>query len=108
MYSFREGYMNHQIKLYAIRVPCSPANTLWLDIHCPSVKPSLAIVSDGGRPFIKFNDVMIGQKVIRPITVQNITDFTLNVRSTTVLHCTCTVIVQEMLILMHFWQASKY
>ena len=35
-------------------------NTLYLEIHCPSVKPSLIVVSESGDNLVNFNKVPIG------------------------------------------------
>ena len=36
-------------------------NTLYLEIHCPSVKPSLIVVSENGDNLVAFGKVPIGR-----------------------------------------------
>ncbi|XP_060737594.1 cilia- and flagella-associated protein 74 [Tachysurus vachellii] len=50
----------------------SPYNTLYLELHCPAVRPMLMIVSDNGETTINFNQVAVGQKVLKKVTIQNI------------------------------------
>ena len=54
-------------------------NTLYLDVHCPAVKPELVIISDNGRTTTDFGDISIGQDVVKSITIQNISDKTIDV-----------------------------
>ncbi|KAK0056776.1 cilia- and flagella-associated protein 74 [Biomphalaria pfeifferi] len=49
-------------------------NTLYLEVHCPAVKPSLVVISDGGKQSLDFGNVSIGQTSQKSITIQNITD----------------------------------
>ncbi|XP_074970392.1 cilia- and flagella-associated protein 74 [Phalacrocorax aristotelis] len=51
---------------------CSPYNTLYLEVHCPAVAPSLVVTSDNGRNTINFGDVAVGHRAIKRITIQNI------------------------------------
>ena len=57
-------------------------NTLYLEVHCPMVRPELVVLSDNGRTTTDFGDVSIGQSVIKSITVQNISDRTMKVSLT--------------------------
>ncbi|XP_053480675.1 cilia- and flagella-associated protein 74 isoform X3 [Ictalurus furcatus] len=50
----------------------SPYNTLYLELHCEAVRPMLMVISDNGETTINFNQVAVGQKVLRKVTVQNI------------------------------------
>ncbi|KAF5907241.1 cilia- and flagella-associated protein 74 isoform X1, partial [Clarias magur] len=50
----------------------SPYNTLYLELHCPAVRPMLMVISDCGETTINFNQVALGQKVLKKVTVQNI------------------------------------
>lgn len=54
-------------------------NTLYLHVHCPEVKPSLVAISNHGRPLTDFDEVSIGQRLIKTITIQNIADTPLDV-----------------------------
>ncbi|GAA6108298.1 cilia- and flagella-associated protein 74 isoform X1 [Tachysurus ichikawai] len=50
----------------------SPYNTLYLELHCPAVRPMLMVISDNGETTINFNQVAVGQKVLKKVTVLNI------------------------------------
>ncbi|KAM4652117.1 cilia- and flagella-associated protein 74 [Discoglossus pictus] len=50
----------------------SPYNTLYLELHCPAVTPPVVVSSDHGRQIISFGEVAIGQRVVKRITLQNI------------------------------------
>ncbi|XP_010080547.1 PREDICTED: uncharacterized protein CFAP74, partial [Pterocles gutturalis] len=51
---------------------CSPYNTLYLELHCPAVAPSVVVTSDNGRDTVNFGDVAVGHRVMKHITIQNI------------------------------------
>ncbi|XP_062449710.1 LOW QUALITY PROTEIN: cilia- and flagella-associated protein 74 [Rhea pennata] len=51
---------------------CSPYNTLYLELHCPAVAPSVVVTSDNGENTINFGDVAVGHRRIKQITIQNI------------------------------------
>ncbi|XP_064381499.1 cilia- and flagella-associated protein 74 isoform X3 [Dromaius novaehollandiae] len=51
---------------------CSPYNTLYLELHCPAVSPSVVVTSDNGKNTVNFGDVAIGHRRIKQITIQNI------------------------------------
>nr|XP_015192719.1 PREDICTED: cilia- and flagella-associated protein 74 isoform X1 [Lepisosteus oculatus]XP_015192720.1 PREDICTED: cilia- and flagella-associated protein 74 isoform X1 [Lepisosteus oculatus] len=59
----------------------SPHNTLYLELHCPIVRPPLVVVSDNGRTSVNFNEVATGQKVVRRVTIQNISQDSLDLSS---------------------------
>ncbi|XP_075460955.1 cilia- and flagella-associated protein 74 [Ascaphus truei] len=50
----------------------SPYNTLYLELHCPAVAPPIIVTSENGRQLIGFGDVAIGQRVLKRVTLQNI------------------------------------
>ncbi|XP_072537127.1 cilia- and flagella-associated protein 74 isoform X2 [Salminus brasiliensis] len=50
----------------------SPYNTLYLELHCSAVRPLLVVISDNGETTIHFNQVAVGQKVLKKVTIQNI------------------------------------
>ena len=52
----------------------SVANTLFLQVHCPIVKPELIVISDYGHTTIDFGSASVGQELSRTVLVQNITD----------------------------------
>lgn len=62
-------------------LPYSPANTLYLEVHCPTVRPELAVISNHGRHETSFGDVSVGKNVMRTVTLQNISDRRLHLRS---------------------------
>ena len=35
-------------------------NTLYLEVHCPSVRPSIIVVSESGNDLVDFGKVAIG------------------------------------------------
>ena len=45
-------------------------NTLYLEVHCPTVKPQVVVISDNGRPTLDYGDVSIGQQMGKTITIQ--------------------------------------
>ncbi|XP_075376617.1 cilia- and flagella-associated protein 74 isoform X3 [Mycteria americana] len=51
---------------------CSPYNTLYLELHCPAVAPSVVVTSDNGKNTVNFGDVAVGHRMIKRITIQNI------------------------------------
>ncbi|KAM6191797.1 cilia- and flagella-associated protein 74 [Sarcoramphus papa] len=51
---------------------CSPYNTLYLELHCPAVAPSVVVTSDNGKNTVSFGDVAVGHRMIKRITIQNI------------------------------------
>ncbi|KAM8927645.1 cilia- and flagella-associated protein 74 [Pelodytes ibericus] len=50
----------------------SPYNTLFLELHCPSVAPPVIVTSDNGRHLVNFGEVATGQRVVKRVTLQNI------------------------------------
>ncbi|KAM4016315.1 cilia- and flagella-associated protein 74 isoform 2-T2 [Anomaloglossus baeobatrachus] len=50
----------------------SPHNTLYLELHCPAIAPPLIVSSENGRHLLGFGEVAIGQRVIKKVTLQNI------------------------------------
>ncbi|XP_041859968.1 cilia- and flagella-associated protein 74 [Melanotaenia boesemani] len=59
----------------------SPINTLYLTLQCPAVRPPLVVISNNGHSIIDFHQVLVGQRVIKRFTVQNISDVSLDLRS---------------------------
>ncbi|RUS80782.1 hypothetical protein EGW08_011452, partial [Elysia chlorotica] len=49
-------------------------NTLYLEVHCPAVRPPVVVISDSGRRLVDFGDVSIGQTCPRSVTIQNISE----------------------------------
>ncbi|XP_030041945.1 cilia- and flagella-associated protein 74 isoform X2 [Microcaecilia unicolor] len=57
----------------------SPYNTLYLELCCPSVAPPIIIISDNGRNNISFGEVAVGQRVLKKVEIQNISQAPLEV-----------------------------
>lgn len=51
--------LQEQISFYYLS---SPYNTLYLELHCPAVAPSVVITSDNGKNTVNFGDVAVGMK----------------------------------------------
>ncbi|OCT72634.1 cilia- and flagella-associated protein 74 [Xenopus laevis] len=47
-------------------------NTLYLELHCPAIAPPIIITSENGRHLIDFGEIAIGQRVVKRVTLQNI------------------------------------
>ncbi|CAH1773330.1 unnamed protein product [Owenia fusiformis] len=62
-------------------LPYSVHDTLYLEVHCPIVKPDLVVISDSGRTTTDYGSVSIGQTVNKSITIQNISNKTLDLAS---------------------------
>lgn len=53
---------------------CSAHNTMYLEVHCPAVRPHVVVVSDCGRTVVDFENVSLGQAEVKTFTIQNISD----------------------------------
>ncbi|XP_030843009.1 cilia- and flagella-associated protein 74 [Strongylocentrotus purpuratus] len=53
-------------------LPYDVHNTLFLEVHGPTVRPSLVVISNHGRSAVDFSEVSVGQRVIKSITIQNV------------------------------------
>ncbi|XP_010014079.1 PREDICTED: uncharacterized protein CFAP74, partial [Nestor notabilis] len=51
----------------------SPYNTLYLELHCPAVAPSVVVTSNNGKNTVDFGDVAVGHRMMKRLTIQNIT-----------------------------------
>ncbi|KAK1786884.1 hypothetical protein P4O66_017266, partial [Electrophorus voltai] len=60
---------------------CSPYNTLYLELHCPAIRPKLVVISDSGRTTVNFSQVAVGQKVLKNVTIQNISSELVKLKS---------------------------
>ncbi|XP_064535005.1 cilia- and flagella-associated protein 74 isoform X8 [Pseudopipra pipra] len=49
-----------------------PYNTLYLELHCPAVAPPVLVTSDSGDSTVGFGDVSVGHRMMKRITLQNI------------------------------------
>ncbi|XP_073675909.1 cilia- and flagella-associated protein 74 [Garra rufa] len=59
----------------------SPHETLYLELCCPAIRPALLLISDNGRNTIHFNQVAVGQKVVKKVIIQNISSETVKLTS---------------------------
>uniref|UniRef100_E1BMY4 Cilia- and flagella-associated protein 74 n=1 Tax=Bos taurus TaxID=9913 RepID=E1BMY4_BOVIN len=50
----------------------SPHNTLYLELWCPAVAPSIVVTSDKGKTIINFGDIAAGHRGIKKVSIQNI------------------------------------
>jgi len=58
---------------------CSEHNTLYVKLHCPAVQPDVIVISNGGQTLTDFGQVSVGLRVIKSVTVQNISDHPVDV-----------------------------
>ncbi|XP_047218154.1 cilia- and flagella-associated protein 74 isoform X5 [Girardinichthys multiradiatus] len=63
-----------------VQLAWSPTNTLYLKLECPAVQPPLLVTSSNGNNILDFNQVFVGNKVIKRFTVQNISMEPLDLR----------------------------
>ncbi|XP_068014308.1 cilia- and flagella-associated protein 74 [Melanerpes formicivorus] len=54
------------------KLQCSPHNTLYLELHCPAVAPSLVVTSENRKSTVDFGDVAVGQVMMKEIPIANI------------------------------------
>ena len=52
----------------------SEHNTLYVEVHCPTVQPDVVVISNSGQTVTDFGQVSVGQRVIKSVIVQNISD----------------------------------
>ncbi|XP_071804990.1 cilia- and flagella-associated protein 74-like [Asterias amurensis] len=64
------------------KLPYDIHNTLYLEVHCPAVKPPLVVISDHGRTTTDFADISVGQRIIKSVSIQNVSDHALDLKST--------------------------
>ncbi|XP_027711280.1 cilia- and flagella-associated protein 74 isoform X2 [Vombatus ursinus] len=50
----------------------SPYNTLYLELYCPTVAPSIVVASDNGKTVFNFGDIAVGHREIKKITIENV------------------------------------
>ncbi|XP_023981408.1 cilia- and flagella-associated protein 74 [Physeter macrocephalus] len=50
----------------------SPHNTVYLELWCPAVAPSIVVTSDKGKTVTDFGDIAVGQRGIKKVSIQNI------------------------------------
>ncbi|XP_054636590.1 cilia- and flagella-associated protein 74 [Dunckerocampus dactyliophorus] len=60
----------------------SPLNTLYLKLQCPAIQPPLVVTSNNIRNYaLDFQQVAVGERVIKKVGVQNISEESLELRS---------------------------
>ncbi|XP_007449036.1 PREDICTED: uncharacterized protein LOC103080454 [Lipotes vexillifer] len=57
----------------------SPHNTMYLELWCPAVAPSIVVTSDKGKTIADFGDIAVGQRGIKKVSIQNISPERLDV-----------------------------
>ncbi|CAG2192853.1 unnamed protein product [Mytilus edulis] len=62
-------------------LPYTNKNTLYMEVHCPVVKPTLVAISDHGKTTLDFGEVSLGQTIIKSVTIQNISKKTIELTS---------------------------
>ena len=70
-------YLYRHFKVYLFVV--STHNTLYVEVHCPMVRPDVVVISNSGQTVTDFGQVSVGQRVVKSITVQNISDHSVDV-----------------------------
>ncbi|XP_033763578.1 cilia- and flagella-associated protein 74-like isoform X1 [Pecten maximus] len=86
---FRGSFRSYTIPCYVASGECSNPgelpysihNTLYLEVHCPIVKPTLVVISDNGNTCLDFGEVSLGQNITKTITIQNISNKHVELRS---------------------------
>ncbi|XP_036960629.1 cilia- and flagella-associated protein 74 isoform X2 [Acanthopagrus latus] len=91
LYSFTQRYREYTVPCFVSdrilpedqqeQPAWSPFNTLDLQLQCPAVQPALVVISNNGLNTIDFHQVAVGEKVIKRLTVQNISKESLDLRS---------------------------
>ncbi|MEQ2257481.1 hypothetical protein ILYODFUR_035297, partial [Ilyodon furcidens] len=90
--SFTQSYREYTVPCFVsdgdptetdsqVQLAWSPTNTLYLKLECPAVQPPLLVTSSNGYNILDFNQVFVGNKVIKRFTVQNISMEPLDLRS---------------------------
>ncbi len=69
-------------------------NTLYLEVHCPAVRPELLVISDSGNTVSDFGSVSLGHSVTKSVTIQNITDSVIYVSLKVELRHICVLLVE--------------
>ncbi|XP_065062279.1 cilia- and flagella-associated protein 74-like [Rhopilema esculentum] len=80
--SYKDTFESYKIPCFikygeagsAIASEVSNYYTVFLELHCPCVKPSVIIISDKGRSLTDFGNVAVGQRVSKIVSLQNISE----------------------------------
>ncbi|XP_042199680.1 cilia- and flagella-associated protein 74 isoform X1 [Callorhinchus milii] len=64
-------------------LPYSIHNTLYLEVHCPRVAPPLVLISGNKQNAVVFGDVAFGQRMVKQVKIQNISEDYLELKSST-------------------------
>ncbi|XP_066929117.1 cilia- and flagella-associated protein 74-like isoform X2 [Clytia hemisphaerica] len=88
-HSFHNVFSIYKIPCFLVQGECGSLdtdqynihNTLYLEVHCPSVKPSLIVASENGDNLVDFGKVPMAQRHTQVISMQNISDKTVKLTS---------------------------
>ena len=88
--TFEGAFTSHTILCYVASgklknpgdLEYSVHNTLYLEVHCPAIRPKVIPISDAGSTTVNFGQIALGQSLIRPVTLQNITDDDIDAKAT--------------------------
>ncbi|XP_061700894.1 cilia- and flagella-associated protein 74 isoform X2 [Syngnathoides biaculeatus] len=93
LHSFTSRYTEHTIPCFVsdgdppeedrqAQPTWSPLNTVYLKLQCPAVQPPLVVVSSNIRNYaLDFQQVAVGERVIKRFSVQNISEESLELKS---------------------------
>ncbi|XP_013865837.1 cilia- and flagella-associated protein 74 [Austrofundulus limnaeus] len=92
LYSFTQRYREFTVPCFVsdrvhpetnghVAPDWSSTNTLYLKLQCPAVQPPLVVLSNNGRNVVDFHHVLAGERVIKKLTVQNISKESLDLMS---------------------------
>uniref|UniRef100_UPI00398F0B5A cilia- and flagella-associated protein 74 isoform X2 n=1 Tax=Pristiophorus japonicus TaxID=55135 RepID=UPI00398F0B5A len=62
-------------------LPYSIHNTLYLEVNCPTIAPPLVLISGNKRNMVDCGEIAIGQRVLKRVLVQNISQNQLDLKS---------------------------
>lgn len=62
-------------------LPYNPANVIYLQVSCPVIRPPIMIISNGGKRKIEFGQISIGLSTIGMISILNISDNPVQLKS---------------------------
>ena len=76
-----KGFISDLLVCHFLLYLCavSEHNTLYIEVHCPVVRPDVVVISNSGQTVMDFGQVSVGQRVVKSLTVQNISDHVVEV-----------------------------
>ncbi|CAI9741271.1 Hypothetical predicted protein [Octopus vulgaris] len=83
--NFKPFEKMYRIPCYVARGICSPMNplaydvseTLYLEVYCTTIGPSIIVLSDNGKSEMNFGNICVGHSRMKSLTIQNISDDTI-------------------------------